>query len=83
MQLAKLAFGGETRDDGQIMDMGNKVSRKKEFVPPLTSVVSSGKWEKPKPQAASVETELVVDPDDPHGQIKRRKSVRPPPGPSA
>jgi manganese-dependent inorganic pyrophosphatase len=37
--LAKAAFGGETADMGTVMDLGERVSRKKEFIPPLTSSV--------------------------------------------
>ena len=53
-----------------------QVSRKKEFVPPVSSAVSSGAWAKPAPKQASAATELVVSPDDPHGQILRRPSIR-------
>jgi len=77
IELAKVAFGGETRENGQVMDLGKRVSRKKEFVPPVSSAVSSGAWAKPTPKRANAATELVVNPDDPHGQILRRPSIRP------
>ena len=39
--LAKVAFGGETSDMGTVMDLGPRVSRKKEFIPPLTGTMKS------------------------------------------
>ena len=41
MALAKVAFGGETSDMGTVMDLGPRVSRKKEFIPPLTGTMKS------------------------------------------
>mmetsp|Transcript_71838 Transcript_71838/g.135536 ORF Transcript_71838/g.135536 Transcript_71838/m.135536 type:complete len:445 (-) Transcript_71838:261-1595(-) len=82
--LAKLAFGGEVTEVG-VMDLGNRVSRKKEFVPPLTG--SIGDYEAPKagmPKTQSANdlasmaeefgaepTTLIVDPVDPHAKITR------------
>ena len=74
--LAFAAFEGPISEDGSIMDMGNRVSRKKEFVPPLTSATKN--WAMPAP--GSVETvamdttELYQDPLDPHHKIQRRPS---------
>jgi len=78
-ELAKLAFGGPVRDGGTIMDLGNKVSRKKEFVPPLTKLIGEGGWAKSATSSAAVplDTELHVDPNDPHGRVTRRRSVAP------
>ena len=35
--MAKAAFGGEVSNGGTVMNLGERVSRKKEFIPPLTS----------------------------------------------
>ena len=61
------------------MDLGDRVSRKKEFVPPLTAAVVKGGWTMPADAAAADEAAdasvLVVDPNDPHGRVVRRPSM--------
>jgi len=75
--LAEVAFGGSTYEDGFLMDLGARVSRKKEFVPPLTEAFAKG-WTKPMSPAggrASVgvrrQSTLTVDPNDPYGRVSR------------
>lgn len=85
--LAKLAFGGAVTSVG-VMDLGARVSRKKEFVPPLTKKI--GEYVPPKieetrtPSASDLAaladeftaepTTLVVDPADPHSRVVRVSS---------
>jgi inorganic pyrophosphatase/exopolyphosphatase len=82
--LATLAFGGDMVDLG-VMDLGARVSRKKEFVPPLTA--SIGEFVMPtlaKRQTPSnvnlvalagggfdERSTLFVDPTDPLGRVQR------------
>jgi len=44
--LAEKAFGGKTDSSGAL-DMGSRVSRKKDFIPPVSDVLGSG-WTPPK-----------------------------------
>lgn len=81
-RLAALAFGGETSEAGRLMDLGSRVSRKAEFVPPLTIAIATGSDEWLKPPAGEEEAEgspdtvLKVDPADPHGRVTRVSSVQ-------
>lgn len=81
--LAKLAFGGVLTSVG-VMDLGCRVSRKKEFVPPLTGCIgdyvpAAGNGQRTQSaadlaaltQQATEPTTLVVDPQDPHARIMR------------
>lgn len=68
--------------DGTIMNMGNRVSRKKEFVPPLTAAIQSfdmGKFSQAQEtkDGAAPKTELFVDPMDPSARVQRRMSAMP------
>lgn len=45
--LALAAFGGRMLTQ-RVMDLGSRVSRKKEFVPPLTKAITGGLWKKPE-----------------------------------
>jgi len=80
--LAEKSFGGPyvENSNGSLMDLGKRVSRKKDFVPAITSTIKKG-WVKPKdlprgPSASVLDVgELQVDPSDPHGKIERRNSV--------
>lgn len=86
LALAKLAFGGAVTSTG-CMDLGKRVSRKKEFVPPLTGCIAS--YEAPVCPSRSAgdlaamaaeglgESELFVDPKDPMGKVQRRFSTSP------
>lgn len=77
ISLAKHAF-----PDGQVkgpilMDTGSRVSRKKEFIPTLTASIQSGwKMDVELPEEDDKEpTKLIVDPDDPFGQVRRISAV--------
>ena len=82
--LAEAAFPDSkiTNEDGTIMDLGSRVSRKKDFIPAVTSAIKNG-WTKPKDlkrgMSATVELcelgPLEVDPNDPYAKIERRASV--------
>jgi manganese-dependent inorganic pyrophosphatase len=82
--LAKAAFGGPTSDNGTVMDLGNRVSRKKEFIPPLTSTMatflmpsklSDNTLAKHHEAVMSASGELFVSADDPQGKVMRRNST--------
>ena len=78
--LAAAAFGGEVTEGGTVMDLGALVSRKKEFVPPLTTAVLKGGWVLPEIDLSAtddVATVLVVDPSDPHGRVVRQTRPAP------
>jgi inorganic pyrophosphatase/exopolyphosphatase len=75
--LAKDAFGGEITENGTLMDLGNRVSRKKDFIPVITKTIKNG-WSKPKDLERGLSTvgldqlgHLEVDPNDPYGNIVR------------
>ena len=82
--LAEAAFPDATiaNEDGTLMDLGKRVSRKKDFIPAITSAIKNG-WKKPKDlkRGMSAEVELCdlgaleVDPNDPYAKIERRGSV--------
>jgi manganese-dependent inorganic pyrophosphatase len=77
--LAEMSFGGELSRDGTLMDLGKRVSRKKDFIPAITSTIKGG-WVKPKDMQrgpskdVDLDTmgELEVDPVDPYGRVQRR-----------
>jgi len=81
--LAEAAFGGtiisgssSSADNGNLMDLGNRVSRKKDFIPAITSTIKKG-WTKPKdikrgPSSLDLDIgHLEVDPNDPYGKVER------------
>jgi manganese-dependent inorganic pyrophosphatase len=80
--LAEAAFGGAVSHDGGVMDLGKRVSRKKDFIPKISSTIKGG-WTKPKDMqrglSAIIELKdlgkLEVDPNDPYGQVERKGSV--------
>ena len=84
VSLATKAFpdGVLTNDEGTVMDLGKRVSRKKDFIPAVTATIKAG-WVKPKDMERGVSATvnlsemgaMEVDPADPYGQIKRRPSV--------
>ena len=77
--LAATAFGGETSHDGTVMDLGALVSRKKEFVPPLTTAVAKEGWQMPTDAAHAAEEResvLMVDPNDPYGRVVRQEKEK-------
>ena len=73
--LALAAYGGELTADGSMLQLAGLVSRKKDFVPPLTKAVKEG-WEPPQ---LSVEIGSALDLnglhrtksmlDVPHGEV--------------
>ena len=85
--LAQDAFGGALSSHNKVMDLGKRVSRKKDFVPAISKSVKGG-WSKPKglvrgPSYGADIGTLMVDPSDPHGRITRAPSVDVPPPPAA
>lgn len=79
--LATVAFGGSICDDGTLMDLGNRVSRKKDFIPVITKTIKGG-WSKPTDMKRGLSTvsldklgHLEVDPTDPHNNIQRVGSM--------
>jgi manganese-dependent inorganic pyrophosphatase len=75
--LAKLAFKGCAIDaSGSQMDLGKRVSRKKEFIPPLTSSIKSftGSAAAEEEVATTPLGRLTVDPVDPHARVIRKFS---------
>ena len=79
--LAVEAFGGEISMHDTIMDLGNRVSRKKEYIPVITKVINEG-WKRPQNLKRGLSEvglhqlgRLEVDPEDPYGNINRIGSV--------
>lgn len=79
--LATAAFGGAISDDGITMDLGKRVSRKKDFIPVITKVIKDG-WKRPADLKRGLSTvsldklgHLEVDPTDPQNKIQRVGSV--------
>lgn len=71
--LAQAAFGGPI-DNGTVMDLGNRVSRKKDFIPVLTKTIQNG-WSNANiprgPSINKMKSHLEVDPEDPYTNVKR------------
>jgi inorganic pyrophosphatase/exopolyphosphatase len=81
LSLAQKAFGDDAKlnEDGTMMDLGNRVSRKKDYIPAVTKAIKSG-WVKPLTRGASAVDlcdlgHLEVDPLDPMGRPIRKGSV--------
>lgn len=79
--LATAAFGGTISEDGLLMDLGNRVSRKKDFIPVITRTIKNG-WSKPADLKRGLSTisldklgHLEVDPNDPQNKIQRVGSL--------
>mmetsp|Transcript_11321 Transcript_11321/g.21192 ORF Transcript_11321/g.21192 Transcript_11321/m.21192 type:complete len:468 (-) Transcript_11321:99-1502(-) len=79
--LAVDAFGGEISRHDTLMDLGNRVSRKKEFIPVITKVINDG-WKRPKNLDRGLSDigldklgHLEVDPNDPYGNVERIGSL--------
>jgi manganese-dependent inorganic pyrophosphatase len=83
--LAEKSFGGHVSRDGTLMDLGKRVSRKKDFIPVLTATIKDG-WVQPLKDNSQVDDlscstmgdqqlEVFVDPNDPYGKVERRVSV--------
>ena len=80
LSLAKAAFPGcEVNDANTMMDLGSRVSRKKDYIPEITKAIKAG-WKKPLKRGVSVVDmmealgKLEVDPTD-YQRITRRGSV--------
>ena len=80
LSLAKAAFDdGIEFEDGTLMDIGGRVSRKKDYIPSITKAIKGG-WTKPLTRGASdVDLadlgHLEVDPLDPFGRPVRKESI--------
>uniref|UniRef100_A0A7S1FQX0 inorganic diphosphatase n=1 Tax=Corethron hystrix TaxID=216773 RepID=A0A7S1FQX0_9STRA len=79
--LASEAFGGSISMGGKLMDLGSRVSRKKDFIPVITMTIKDG-WEKPLNLPRGLSTvdisklgTLEIDPIDPHGNVRRKGSI--------
>ncbi len=79
--LAVSAFGGEISDDGMLMDLGKRVSRKKDFIPVITKTIKGG-WSRPTDMKRGLSTvsldklgHLEVDPNDPLSKVERVGSI--------
>jgi len=77
MAMAVKAFGGEISRHDTLMDLGNRVSRKKEYIPVITSVINDG-WKIPTNLKRGLSVigldqlgHLEVDPNDPYGNVER------------
>ena len=82
LSLAKAAFGENAKllnEDATLMDLGKRVSRKKDYIPEVTRAIKAG-WKKPLDRGASVVDltqlgSLEVDPNDPHSNVVRKGSI--------
>ncbi|CAJ1947369.1 unnamed protein product [Cylindrotheca closterium] len=78
--LAEATFGGKyLNDDQSLMDLGGRVSRKKDYIPYMTKTINGG-WKRPMgrgPSTVDVSQlgTLAVDPNDPHGKVTRQGST--------
>jgi len=79
--LAIAAFDGEVSKDGVLMDLGSRVSRKKDFIPVITQTIKNG-WTRPLDLKRGLSTvsldklgHLEVDPSDPHSMPQRVGSI--------
>ncbi|CAM9307036.1 unnamed protein product [Heterosigma akashiwo] len=75
--LAVACFGGEIAADGLTMDLGDRVSRKKDFSPPLGATIKAG-W-KPAPadldEPALPPTLKYTTSEDQNGFVRRKSLV--------
>jgi hypothetical protein len=77
LSLAKRAFGGEISREKMLMDLGRRVSRKKEFIPPIASSIQDG-WNRSETLGRGLSNvqeedlgELKIQQEDPYGQVHR------------
>lgn len=84
--LAEMAFGGEMTDDGNLMNLGSRVSRKQEFIPGLAGAIEGG-WnlsEEAEEELLSLANEskqgnfgrLEVNPSDPYNQVREMQETK-------
>ncbi|KAG7347411.1 inorganic diphosphatase [Nitzschia inconspicua] len=75
--LAERAYGGNISAGGILMDLGNRVSRKSEFIPVLASTIQSGwnhsgvRWHGLESLKEEELGYLDIQQTDPYGQIHR------------
>lgn len=81
LSLAKDAFPDckVTNPESTVMDLGKRVSRKKDYIPAITQAIKRG-WSKPINRGESTVDlaslgKLEVDPLDPHQRVMRRGSI--------
>lgn len=80
LSLAQAAFTDCTMNETlTLMDLGKRVSRKKDYIPAITQAIKSG-WTKPMNRGQSTVDiaslgKLEVDPLDPYQRVRRRGSV--------
>ena len=76
--LAQAAFGGELLDEAKtLMDLGSRVSRKKDFIPSVTSTIKKGWTLDSAPAAAptsATKSEKRLAMDSVESESKRQKS---------
>jgi manganese-dependent inorganic pyrophosphatase len=75
--LAKRAYGGSISTGGTLMDLGDRVSRKREFIPTIASTIQEG-WNRKAGMGhglSNLQEEdlgyLDIHQTDPYGQIQR------------
>lgn len=80
LSLAKASFEGcDVNESSTVMDLGDRVSRKKDYIPAITKAIKGG-WTKPMKRGQSTVDvaqlgKLEVDPLDPHQRVVRKGSV--------
>ena len=77
MSLAKKAYGGTVSESKMLMDLGSRVSRKKEFIPAVASAIQNG-WNRATDLGRGLSNvdedelgQLEVKQTDPFGQVQR------------
>jgi len=74
--LARAAFPDGSAADDAVMDLGKRVSRKKDYIPAITRAIKAG-WGRPAERGPSTVDlaslgKLEVDPTDPHERAVRK-----------
>merc|ERR1711966_165427 len=74
--LARVAFPDGSAADDAVMDLGKRVSRKKDYIPAITRAIKAG-WGRPAERGPSTVDlaslgKLEVDPTDPHERAVRK-----------
>ena len=80
--MARAAFPEDctiTNDASTLMDLGKRVSRKKDYIPAITLAIKGG-WKKPVKRGPSTVDlanlgKLEVDPLDPYQRVVRKGSI--------
>ena len=82
VSLARASFPEDctiTNDASTLMDLGKRVSRKKDYIPAITLAIKGG-WKKPVKRGPSTVDlaslgKLEVDPLDPYQRVVRKGNV--------